>query len=148
MKNWITAVCMLILLACAAPVSNINNPSGVWDLGNANMNYVHKFSWGENPINSGAYIIDLGDPKPYLTTGADHLFVTSTKQSGNRLVFFGDWGPPEGKGSLTAVFGADWNTMYFENTDPVGRANIGPEYMLKRVPMNARVIPIDPVKGP
>jgi hypothetical protein len=148
MKNWKIALIALAILACGATATGEINPSGIWYDGTGNMNYIGVFSWGENPMNNAVYIIDLGDPAPYLTTGADHLFVTSIKQIGNRIIFYGDWGLPEGKGSLTAVFSEDGNTMYFESTDPVGRANVGSEIVSRRVPIDAPVIPIDPVKGP
>ena len=144
---------LLVLLLCFGPFrcfadgSNTYNPSGVWDYQKVGAQArVGTFSWGENPTSVYSTIIDLGASPPIVSEEGTTFIVMRVSAHGSRVQFTGKW--VEGGPGMIAMVLVDQDTMWFESTVPPGQLLCGPEHYYKRVPVDAKVVPIDPEKGP
>ncbi len=117
------------------------------------MTHTYIFSWGENPVNNEAVVIELGAKSPYLDVPAGEFEVSAYRQEGYRFIFEGGWGTESTvliPGSLVVVYSEDGNSLYFESVEPEefeAVMDIGELHRLFRVPIDAPVVPIGP-EGP
>ncbi|HEY9055486.1 MAG TPA: hypothetical protein VIO60_11780 [Rectinemataceae bacterium] len=120
-------------------------PSGVWDHPGVQMNSTREFSWGTNPVNKEVYTIDLGAEKPTIDFAGERLTIHEVVQKDYVFIFKGSWYDEDEPGSVSVIFSADGNSLYFLDVKPDrfhGLTDFLIPFWFVRVPQDAPVVPI------